>query len=120
MRLWRGLAIGCLAAVLTALCGMPGWAGVWDMDLPYRGDNPQWVKVKTLWDGRGEEGRTLDDIVNELNLLMEREPDAVEPYLWLSKTYYLKARLHRKERQTNFRQAEIYASKAHEVDPGNV
>ncbi|MEN6474402.1 MAG: hypothetical protein ABFD81_10335 [Syntrophaceae bacterium] len=115
----RGLVIGCLTAVLVALCGIPGWAGVWDMDLPYQGDNPQWVKVKDLWDGHWD-GQGLDEIVNALNLLMEKQPDTVEPYLWLSKTYYLKARWNRKERQTNFRQAEIYAVKAREVDPGNI
>lgn len=120
MRRGKGLAIGCVTAALTALCCMPGWAGVWDMDLPYQGDDPQWVKVKTLWDGRREEGRTLDDIVNELVVLMEKEPDAVEPYLWLSKTYYLKARVHRKDRQANLRQSEIFAAKAREVDPGNM
>jgi len=115
----RGVVIGCLTAVLVALCGMPGWAGVWDLDLPYQGDNPQWVRVKTLWD-RHWDGQGLDDIVSEVSRLMEKEPDMVEPYLWLSKTYYLKARWNRKERQTNFRQAEIYAVKAHDVDPGNM
>jgi len=115
----KDLVIVCLTAVLVALSGIPGWAGVWDMDLPYQGDNPQWVKVKALWDGHWD-GQGLDEVVSELDLLMEKQPDSVEPYLWLSKTYYLKARLHRKERQTNFRQAEIYAAKAHEVDPGNI
>ena len=119
MRRRMDKVIGCLVGVLVAFSCMPCWAGVWDMDLPYQGDDPQWVKIKGLWDGHWD-GQGLDDIVNELNILVETQPNTVETYLWLSKAYYLKARWNRKERQTNFRQAEIYATKANEVDPGNI
>jgi len=115
----RGVVIGCLTAVLVTVCGVPGWAGVWDLDLPYQGDNPEWVRVKQLWDGHWD-GQGLDDIASGVTRILEREPDMVEPYLWLSKTYYLKARWSRRDRQTNLRQAEIYAARAHDVDPGNM
>lgn len=115
----RSLIIGCLMALFVSLSAMPGWAGVWDMDMPYQGDNPQWVKVKTLWNGHWD-GENLDALIAELILLKDKHPDTVEPYLWLAKTYYLKARWDRKERQTNFKQAENYVLKAHEVDPGNI
>lgn len=115
----RRSVIIVLTGILLAMSSMPLWAGVWDMDLPYQGDDPQWVKVKGLWDQHWD-GKNLDALIVELKAIQARTPDTAEPYLWLAKTYYLKARWERRDRQANFKQAADYAVKANAVDPGNM
>lgn len=115
----RGRVVGFFLGLAYIIVPNMAYGGVWDMDLPYRGDDPQWVKIKGLWDQHWD-GKNLDAIVIELKKLEARNPDQVEPYLWLAKVYNLKGRWNRKDRQANLKLAEEYAVKAHSVDQGNL
>lgn len=115
----RGLVSGFLMGFVFIMAVLPANAGVWDMDLPYQGDDPQWVKIKGLWDQHWD-GKNLDILITELKKIQAKHPDQVEPYLWLAKVYNLKGRWNRKDRQANLKQAEVFAVKAYSVDQGNI
>jgi tetratricopeptide (TPR) repeat protein len=115
----KGMRKYLLPFILLCVLAFPARAGVWDMDLPYQGDDPQWAKAKAMWD-RHWDGKNLDEIIGALAKIQEKDPDKAEPYLWLSRIYYLKARWERKDRQANYQKAENYAVQAHEIDKGNL
>jgi tetratricopeptide (TPR) repeat protein len=95
------------------------WAGVWDMDPPLPNNDPQWEQVRTLWT-KHYDGDYLDELIAALGPLKEKNPERVEPYLWLARAHYLHARYHRKDRPAHFAQAEEYAAKACSMDAGNI
>ena len=73
------------------------WAGVWDMDPPLPNNDPQWEQVRALWT-KHYDGDYLDELIAALAPLKEKNPERVEPYLWLARAHYLHARYHRKDR----------------------
>ncbi len=92
--------------------------GVWDMDPPQVTGDPLWGQVTSLWADHYW-GKNLDDLISVLNKLQKKDPDSIEPYLWLARVHHLHARYHSRERTYHYEKAEEYAAQACRMDPKN-
>ena len=115
-RTWYFYALVGLAVLSVST---PVLADVWDIDPPLPGNDPQWVKVKALWDNHYG-GKNLDELVSILTPLKDKYPEKIEPYLWLSRVHYLFARYKSRDRQDHFEKSEQFAKQALDRDPKNV
>lgn len=112
-----GLAI-VLSCLWISCASAPALAGAWDMDPPPMNDDPGWEKISALWaDHYG--GRGLDELITILTPIKEKNPDRVEPYLWLARVHYLHARYHRRDRAYHFEKSEAYAAQACRMERNN-
>ncbi|MDY6830260.1 MAG: hypothetical protein SWC96_00195 [Thermodesulfobacteriota bacterium] len=89
--------------------------GAWEMNLPLPGNDPLWQEVAVLWADHWD-GKNIDDLIAVLHRLEAAHPDSLAVNLWLSRSYYLKARHQKKDRTGSLKQAESYAAKAVSLD----
>jgi tetratricopeptide (TPR) repeat protein len=115
-RTWYFYALTGLAVLLVST---PVLADVWDIDPPLPGNDPQWVKVKALWDNHYG-GKNLNELVSILTPLKDKYPETIEPSLWLARVHYLFARYQGRDRQEHFEKSEQFASQVLNRDPKNV
>ncbi|MEN6474564.1 MAG: hypothetical protein ABFD81_11170 [Syntrophaceae bacterium] len=115
IRFWAGLACMCLLLVVTY---SPAQAGMWEADPPMLSGDPQWEKVKVLWQDHAK-GENLSEIITILTALKDKYPDKIETYLCLARAHYLHAWYFSKDKRGHFAQAEGYAAQACKMEPGN-
>jgi tetratricopeptide (TPR) repeat protein len=108
-----------LAGLIVLILSTPALADIWDIDPPLPGNDPQWVRVKTLWDNHYG-GKNLDELISILTPLKNRYPEKIEPLMWLSRVHYLHARYHSRDRKDHFEKSEKFASQILVRDPENV
>lgn len=93
-------------------------AQAWDIDPPLPGGDPQWEKVRSLYANHSG-GKNLAELILVLTPLKDKYPDRIEPYLWLARVHYLRARYERKGSGEHFEKAEKYAAQACQMAPKN-
>lgn len=88
---------------------------VWDIELPNPNYDPAWNKIQSLWKQHWA-GNNISDILATLHDLEKRYPTRSDSYLWLARTYLLKAEYEYGGRKENYRKAEQCVVKAHAID----
>ena len=114
----RAFSTTLIACVLILGAAATVKAQAWDIDPALPGGDPQWEKVRTLY-ANHYGGKNLTELIAVLAPLKDKYPNNVEPYLWLARVHYLKARYERKGCEDNFEKAEKYAAQACQMDPKN-
>lgn len=106
----------CFSFTVSSTCL---YAFSWDPDPPIPNDDPQWEKVRTLWDNHYG-GNNIDELIATLTPLKEAYPTKIEPILLLARAHYLHARYKRQDRKEHFEKSEKYALQACKMDPKNL
>jgi len=90
----------------------------WEAEPPMLSGDPDWDKVKILWQDHAD-SKNLDEIIALLESLKDKYPDKIETYLCLAKAYDLHAWYVKKHKHDYYEKAETYAFKACEMDSCN-
>jgi len=108
-----------LVMMLAVMVWTPPARAQWgELEMPLPANDPGWQKVKTLWDAHWG-GKNLDELIAAIAPLKDKYPDRMEPYLWLARAHYLRARYIRSEREDHFEQSERFAVHACTLAPSN-
>jgi tetratricopeptide (TPR) repeat protein len=109
-----------ILVILAAVLALQGtvYAQWGELEMPLPANDPQWRKVKALWDTHWG-GKNLPELIAVLTPLKDTYSDRMEPYLWLARAHYLHARYIRSEREHHFEQSERYAVQACKMAPNN-
>ncbi len=106
--------------LLTALLmAAPLQAWNWQIDPDIPGYDARWQQLAEMNASRVE-GKNIDDMLALAHILEKDYPDKVDPYLWLARLYFIKAKFKKKNNLELYKKSEEYAVKAHQIDPDNV
>jgi hypothetical protein len=88
------------------------------VNLPRPSDDPRWADAFSHWDKRSDTDEVMAAI-ETFKAISADQPDRMEPYMWLCRSYFVAALRNRSQRDDYAKLAEAAGEKALAIKPGD-